>query len=148
MTQNFKMLFAALVTVLLLISIFATMMFTGMIDLDATSTQAKKRPIFIKIFVDESTGTGPFAVNFTSLVLYNVGDVSYNWDFGDGNTSDKINPTYTYQINGTFNCSLTVTDDAGEKASDVKDTSLRVPSGISGPRGVEGRGQQSCSGPR
>jgi len=36
---------------------------------------------------------------------------SYNWDFGDGTTSDEPNPIHTYQDNGLYTVSLTVTAD-------------------------------------
>ena len=38
--------------------------------------------------------------------------VSYDWNFGDGNTGTGVAPTHTYTVDGTFNVSLTVTDDA------------------------------------
>ncbi len=37
--------------------------------------------------------------------------ISYNWSFGDGNTSNEQNPTHTYADNGLYNITLTVTDD-------------------------------------
>lgn len=39
---------------------------------------------------------------------------SYAWDFGDGSTSTAANPTHTYTTAGTYNISLTVTDNAGD----------------------------------
>ena len=36
------------------------------------------------------------------------GDI-WLWEFGDGNTSSEINPTYTYQKPGSYNVTLTVT---------------------------------------
>jgi len=120
MKKKYKILFTTLVTAIILISIFAAMIQTGMIKLDITSTKIDEgRPLFLKIFVDENTGTMPFGVNFSSLILYHEGAVSYKWDFGDGNTSDEINPTYVYQENGTYNCSLTVTDSIGKKKTDI-----------------------------
>ncbi|MBC7778149.1 MAG: PKD domain-containing protein [Phycisphaerae bacterium] len=47
------------------------------------------------IFQDQSTADG----NITS----------YNWDFGDGNTSTEQNPTHTYAAPGTYNVCLTIT---------------------------------------
>jgi hypothetical protein len=35
---------------------------------------------------------------------------SYLWDFGDGNTSDVLNPTYAFAQNGTHTVRLTVKD--------------------------------------
>ncbi len=39
--------------------------------------------------------------------------VSYDWNFGDGNTGTGVSPTHTYAAPGTYNVTLTVTDDAG-----------------------------------
>ena len=36
---------------------------------------------------------------------------NWNWDFGDGETSDQQNPTHTYTAPGTFTVSLIVTDE-------------------------------------
>ena len=41
--------------------------------------------------------------------------VSYAWDFGDGSTGTGPNPTHTYQENGIFTVTLTVTDDDGNE---------------------------------
>ena len=40
--------------------------------------------------------------------------VSWQWDFGDGNTSTEQNPTHVYLEEGTYNVTLTVTDDDGD----------------------------------
>jgi len=40
-----------------------------------------------------------------------VGITGYEWNFGDGNTSDQAAPTHSYQNNGTYTAKLTVTDD-------------------------------------
>ncbi|MCU7927479.1 MAG: PKD domain-containing protein, partial [Candidatus Thiodiazotropha sp. (ex Dulcina madagascariensis)] len=43
--------------------------------------------------------------------------VSYAWDFGDGATGSGMAPSHTYQGTGTFDVTLSVTDDAGDSAS-------------------------------
>lgn len=45
--------------------------------------------------------------------------VSYSWNFGDGSTATGVNPTHTYLVDGTFNVTLTVTDDAGDTGTDT-----------------------------
>jgi gliding motility-associated-like protein len=40
-------------------------------------------------------------------------NVIYAWNFGDGNTSDLQNPNHTYMDYGTYQVSLTVTDENG-----------------------------------
>ncbi len=41
--------------------------------------------------------------------------ISYLWDFGDGTTSSKENPTHTYDQPGRYSVSLTVKDDEGNE---------------------------------
>ena len=47
---------------------------------------------------------GPCAIVFTNQ---SSGATSYEWDFGDGNTSSEINPTHSYQSPGTYTVKLT-----------------------------------------
>lgn len=39
--------------------------------------------------------------------------VSYAWDFGDGTTATGVNPTHIFGAAGTYQVTLTVTDDTG-----------------------------------
>ena len=43
----------------------------------------------------------------TSIVS---GNVTYSWDFGDGNTDNTQNPVHTYTSNGIYTVTLTVSD--------------------------------------
>ena len=40
--------------------------------------------------------------------------VSWNWSFGDGNTSHQQNPSHVYSVPGTYFVSLNITDDDGD----------------------------------
>jgi PKD repeat protein len=54
------------------------------------------------------------AVDFTDASTDSDGNIgSWVWDFGDGNSSTAQNPTHTFASGGTFNVTLTVTDDGG-----------------------------------
>jgi len=46
--------------------------------------------------------------------------VSWSWDFGDGDTSIEQNPIHTYDAAGTYNVTLTVTDEHGCIDSETK----------------------------
>jgi len=50
--------------------------------------------------------------------------VSYDWDFGDGNTGTGVNPTQVYTVPGVFTVTLTVTDDGG--ATDTATTTADI----------------------
>jgi chitinase len=43
--------------------------------------------------------------------------VKYEWDFGDGDTGSGVNVTHSYGTAGSYNVTLTVTDDDGSWAS-------------------------------
>ena len=52
-------------------------------------------------------------IAFTDLSTDDGSIVSYAWDFGDGNTSTEQNPVHSYEKKGTYNVTLTVTDNDG-----------------------------------
>ena len=57
------------------------------------------------------SGTVPLTVSFTDASA-NFPD-TWHWDFGDGNWSNSQDPTFIYQIPGTYSVSLTATNTAG-----------------------------------
>ncbi|WP_328287503.1 PKD domain-containing protein [Methanolobus vulcani] len=76
---------------------------------------------------------GPYdPVNEGSTISFNGNDsvdsdgsiVSYQWDFGDGNTSEEMNPEYVYADNGTYTVTLTVTDDKGDTGTNTTDVTV------------------------
>jgi hypothetical protein len=62
---------------------------------------------------------GPYAGVIGEDILFegNIPDgtppFSWNWDFGDGNTSELENPTHAYAQEGTYTITLTATDSNG-----------------------------------
>lgn len=60
------------------------------------------------------SGTAPLTVIFTDLS--NNYPTSWSWDFGDGATSTAQNPTHTYSEPGTYDVSLTVSNEADSNA--------------------------------
>ena len=61
------------------------------------------------------TGRGPLEVEFTGELSDRGADdaPTYEWDFGDGETSTEPNPTHVYEDVGTYEATLTVTDVEG-----------------------------------
>ena len=84
----------------------------------------------VSISAIPETGESPFDVEFKVVGSDNDGwIVSYDWNFGDGNTSSWENPTNIYDVDDTYNntydrvenkttytVTLTVTDNDGETA--------------------------------
>ena len=69
--------------------------------------------------------------HFTANVDSYDGIVSIHWDFGDGSSSNELNPNHTYQENGTYRVTVTVREKDGDEASStemivVEDTSPDV----------------------
>lgn len=89
-------------------------------------TEAEEAPLYVKISANKNSGVAPLVINFSSLVLHYEGDLNYHWDFGDGNTSEEINPTNTYKEDGNYICNLTVKDSTGEKDSDGIEISVET----------------------
>lgn len=72
-----------------------------------------------------------------------VGIVSFDWDFGDGNVSTEANPAHTYGSQGTYTVTLTVADTEG--ATDSAGATFRVKNrgNVSGSTGGGGGGPDS-----
>jgi PKD repeat protein len=69
-----------------------------------------------------TSGTTPLDVSFDGSVS-DDGDgtiMSYQWDFGDGNSGSGISTTHTYIVAGNYTAWLTVTDDDGATASEAE----------------------------
>ncbi len=54
----------------------------------------------------------PMTVSFTNTSTGNLSNVSFEWNFGDGNTSTTENPTHTYDTPGSYDVSLTITNNS------------------------------------
>ncbi|MBL0310178.1 MAG: PKD domain-containing protein [Bacteroidetes bacterium] len=70
-------------------------------------------------------------VTFTSFVSTNaVAPVSYNWNFGDGTSSQDPNPVHTYIHSGTYNVCLAVEDANGCRAERCQQISVTIPNSV------------------
>lgn len=81
----------------------------------------------VTVVVDPSLGPSPDfeadplptakvneTVDFTDLSSFLYGTIiSWNWDFGDGNSSSEQNPQHSYPMPGAYTVTLTVTGDNG-----------------------------------
>jgi PKD repeat protein len=76
-----------------------------------------------------TSGTTPLDVSFDGSLSYDGdGDIiSYQWDFGDGNSGTGISTAHTYTAAGSYTAWLTVTDDDGDTGSDTVVISVSEP---------------------
>ena len=70
---------------------------------------------------DNADGTVAFTDASTDFRDVSDGAVvAWSWDFGDGNTSDERNPAHHYTEIGTYDVTLTVTDNGGLAAESLQ----------------------------
>ncbi len=58
-------------------------------------------------------------IQFEGLATGGVPPYSWNWDFGDGSTSNLQNPSYNFETDGEYQVNLTVNDDSGNTQFDL-----------------------------
>jgi len=64
---------------------------------------------------------------FTNQSTVTTGILTYQWDFGDSNTSTDENPAHTYTSAGDFDVSLIVTHESGCKDTLIQNVSFYQP---------------------
>jgi|GEM_PF-6828948 len=75
-------------------------------------------PLIVEINATPISGIAPLTVQFNSTVSGGVQPYYYSWDFDDSSTSAVSNPIHTFNLPGTYTVVLTVTDSAGNTATD------------------------------
>ncbi len=87
----------------------------------AIKVQVNEAP-FAKIS-DVETCLASDPVNFdASKSTSSNGPLSYNWNFGDGDTADGVNVAHTYQKSGAYRVILTVKDSSGSECGLASDS--------------------------
>ncbi len=84
-------------------------------ELDESSKEAfveKVRTLNADFSIETNDGT---VDEKATLIITNnsVNAVSYEWDFGNGQTSTEANPSHSYTIHGNYDVTLKVTDAFG-----------------------------------
>jgi hypothetical protein len=64
--------------------------------------------------ISKSTVEVGETVSFSNM---SENSTEYSWDFGDGNTSDEVNPTNTYEEIGTYTVTLTAYENGNSNSS-------------------------------
>jgi len=79
---------------------------------------------------DQRVGTAPLNVKFTDLSTGNP--TSWAWNFGDGTSSSEQNPAHVYQLEGTYDVTLKVTNAYGTDTETKTGTTETCIAGMSG----------------
>ncbi|MEQ8928121.1 MAG: PKD domain-containing protein [Fulvivirga sp.] len=82
-------------------------------------------PPIVNFDYDPAFGCAPLTVTFTNLSQFALND-SYEWDFGDGSTSNAINPTHTYFEPGLYSVSLTASNAFNQLSTEAKQQIIEV----------------------
>ncbi|EPR68182.1 malectin domain-containing carbohydrate-binding protein [Cyclobacterium qasimii] len=69
-------------------------------------------------------GAAPFEITFDASASTGSGDLIYNWNFGDGESSALINPSHLYDTAGNYSVILTVMDSVAVMDSDTLDITI------------------------
>jgi hypothetical protein len=69
--------------------------------------------LFVEFVAETRTAKEGQAIQFYADVSGGFSPYTYEWDFGDGETSTEANPSHVYHAGETFTVTLKVTDDKG-----------------------------------
>ncbi|MBC8278192.1 MAG: PKD domain-containing protein [FCB group bacterium] len=123
-------------------------------DNSTSSTDTHTDTLTIRINYPPIAEAGPEQLTTTSEVRFDAGRstdrdgklIEYGWDFGDGYTSDEINPVHTYAATGEYEVTLTVRDDSDTRTeSDTDKTRVTInsaPVADAGPELVGSPGEE------
>jgi chitinase len=96
-----------------------------------------------------SNPNGPYSADMNQAIVFSSSGssdpdghlVSYQWTFGDGNTSTQENPTHSYSAAGSFTVELTVTDNENKSSSSSTTAEIQedtIPGNCTEPQYVAG----------
>ena len=96
---------------------------------------------------------GPYTAEANSIIAFssegssdsNGSIVSYYWYFNDGYSSTEANPVHSYNTTGTYNVSLTVTDNDGE--TNTVSAAVTI-AGVAAPVALENGVTVNVAGPK
>ncbi|MBN2072152.1 MAG: PKD domain-containing protein [Candidatus Krumholzibacteriota bacterium] len=86
----------------------------GMVDAEAAVGGGGPVAPVAEFYGTPTSGTEPLTVNFTDQST--GAPTSWAWSFGDGGTSTAQNPNHTYNNDGSYTVTLTVTNSVGSDA--------------------------------
>lgn len=79
--------------------------------------KGKQNPPAVIAYANITRGNAPLTVSFIGLASTEGTIDSYYWDFADGSTSDQPRDIHIFEMSGTYNVTLTVTDEDGKNGT-------------------------------
>lgn len=78
-----------------------------------------------------TSGEAPLEISFNAFNSHDPDGniISYEWNFGDGNTGSGETASHTYSTQGVYTATLTVTDDDGASDQDTAAITVEEPTG-------------------
>jgi PKD repeat protein len=92
----------------------------GATDINTTTATIADIEPTADFFGIPTSGLKPLTVNFTDNSTTYEGFTTWEWDFGDGNTSSEQDPTHLYANAGLYDVTLTVYEADGDSDSEIK----------------------------
>lgn len=113
-------------------SVSRTTMFSIVLDPGVDATETNEPPV-----AEFSTGCAGLTCEFDASLSYDTDKdpLTYNWQFGDGQTATGVNPSHTYAAAGNRTVTLTVDDGHGNTD---QSTAQATPSAPNPPPGHTG----------
>jgi hypothetical protein len=100
-------------------------------DLALFSVSLEQSKLTVEFNADTRTIKEGNSIQFYPTISGGFSPYSYEWNFGDGDTSTDANPSHAYHSSGTFTVTLKVTDDKGNTVSSERKDYITVLSGWS-----------------
>ncbi len=81
--------------------------------IDSASVAVNLNAVDARFSTSDTTACAPTTIQFQDLSVADSTIVTWNWNFGDGNTSINQNPTHTYTTAGVYTARLQVITSTG-----------------------------------
>ncbi|HEX6432035.1 MAG TPA: PKD domain-containing protein, partial [Niastella sp.] len=110
----------------------ASISVTAMSNYGCSGTKLKENIVVVKDSVHAafSAGVKTFCAPNATVQFTNTSTgastLTYNWDFGDGNSSSAVSPTHTYTTRGIYTVKLTVASSEGCTVSKIENDYINV----------------------
>jgi len=119
MEKKYFTLIVIVVTATILISVLALPFLKDILPIN-NDNELNNETQKVIIVTDTTNGNAPLTVSFKSLIQNFDEFQELTWSFGDGITSNDMNPTHIYKNVGEYFCELQVSSDLNEITDEVK----------------------------